>query len=88
MKGVVVNRFVIPVAVVVLGAFSMSASAADSSVPTTLGIETKAKKEDRAKLHAKKKESVKLAAKHGKPKSGLGEASKAETGAHAAPSAK
>ena len=82
------NRIVIPVAVAVLGAFSISAFAVDSSVPTTLGIETKAKKEERAKHHAKKKESVKHAAKHGKPKSGLGEASKAETGAPAAPTAK
>lgn len=82
------KHIAIPVAVVVLGALSMSASAVDSSVPTTLGIETKAKKEDRAKVHAKKKESVKHAAKHGKPKSGLGEASKAAIGAPAAPSAK
>jgi hypothetical protein len=88
MKGVVVNHIVIPAAVVVLAAFSMSASAVDSSVPMTLGIETKAKKEDRAKVHAKKKESVKHAAKHAKPKSGLGEASKAEIGAPAAPSTK
>lgn len=85
---IAVNRIVMPVAVAVLGAFSISAFAVDSSVPTTLGIETKAKKEERAKHHAKKKESVKHAAKHGKPKSGLGEASKAETGAPAAPTAK
>lgn len=87
MKGIGVNHIVIAAAFIALGAFSLSASAVDSSVPTTLGIETKANKEDRAKLHTKKKERVKHAAKHAKPKSGLGEASKAETGA-APPSTK
>ncbi len=82
------NHIVITAAFVALGAFSLSASAVDSSVPTTLGIETKAKKEDRAKFHTKKKESVKHAAKHAKPKSGLGGASKAESRALTAPSSK
>ena len=71
---------VIAMVVAGLAASSLPAAAADSDVPTTLGIETKAKRENRAKLHAKKKDSVKQRMTHGKPKSGLGEVSKAGTG--------